>query len=111
MDRHPEEIKVGDIVQLMPGSTVPADGIVIKGKDLFVDENFLKCKGGSKSVFEETKHLRDWTFEKFEIEGITRKIEELKQDYDTLDIMSELNFKENGENEDNQLGTKEIGVK
>jgi len=34
VERHPYEIKVGDIVQLMPGSTIPADGIVIKGKDL-----------------------------------------------------------------------------
>jgi len=31
VDRHPDEIKVGDIVQLMPGSSIPADGVIIKG--------------------------------------------------------------------------------
>lgn len=59
VDRLPEEIKVGDIVQLMPGSTIPADGILIKGKDLFVDENFLDCRGGSKNIFEDCKLMRD----------------------------------------------------
>lgn len=39
VDRHPDEIKVGDIVQIMPGSTVPADGIIIKGHDIIMDES------------------------------------------------------------------------
>ena len=39
VERHPEEIKVGDILQLMPGTTIPADRIVIKGKELSVDES------------------------------------------------------------------------
>lgn len=39
VDRHPDEIKVGDIVQLMPGSTVPADGIIIKGHEIIIDES------------------------------------------------------------------------
>jgi len=43
----------------MPGSTIPADGILIKGKDLFVDENFLDCRGGSKNIFEDCKLMRD----------------------------------------------------
>mmetsp|Transcript_45269 Transcript_45269/g.98991 ORF Transcript_45269/g.98991 Transcript_45269/m.98991 type:complete len:98 (+) Transcript_45269:658-951(+) len=76
----------------MPGSTVPADGIVIKGKDLFVDENFLNCKGGSKSVFEETKHLRDWTFDKFEIGQNMRFIEQLQGQYENIPLMSESDF-------------------
>lgn len=46
VERHPEDIKVGDILQLMPGTTIPADGIVIKGKELSVDESF--CRIGVK---------------------------------------------------------------
>jgi len=42
MNRHPDEIKVGDIIQLMPGSVVPADGIIIKGQDLVIDESLYK---------------------------------------------------------------------
>jgi len=66
VERHPEEIKVGDIMQLMPGTTIPADGIVIKGKELSVDESFCRIgikedniandKKISKSNFEDNKH-------------------------------------------------------
>jgi len=55
VERHPETIKVGDIVQLMPGSTVPADGILVRGKDVLVDEKKLLCKGGFKNVTEEAE--------------------------------------------------------
>jgi len=67
VERHPSEIKVGDIVQLMPGSTIPADGIVIKGKDLYVDEEFLNCPGGNKNMYKDSIDLRNFTLQKFNI--------------------------------------------
>lgn len=62
--RHPEEIKMGDIVQLMPGTTIPADGIIIKGKELLIEE-FATDNGKSvKNLFEDSLFERDSNYKK-----------------------------------------------
>jgi len=47
----------------MPGATVPADGIIVNGNDIVLDEKILLKNESYKNIFEETdkyyKRLKD----------------------------------------------------